>query len=125
MKEKRFQRIIFCMNIDELRYHAQALFHQPISDWQAKALLIYEHELQDWNARFNLTAISDSEGIRSKHFLDSISLLPTVREMDTKKVIDIGTGAGFPGIIMKLFLPEISLTLVESVGKKLQFCEHI
>jgi len=125
MKEKRFPRIMIYMNIDELRNNSQTLFHQPISDWQAKLLYIYERELQEWNVKINLTAISDSEGIRSKHFLDSISMLPTIREADTKRVIDIGTGAGFPGIVLKLFMPDIQLTLVESVGKKLQFCEHV
>jgi 16S rRNA (guanine527-N7)-methyltransferase len=87
--------------------------------------MLFEEELLRWNANINLTAISDSDGVRSKHFLDSMSTYPLLKERTVRSVIDVGTGAGFPGLVIKLLLPEIKLTLVESVGKKLQFCEHI
>jgi 16S rRNA (guanine527-N7)-methyltransferase len=92
---------------------------------QSAALERYEQELLDWNARFNLTAIRDVEGIRTKHFLDSISCLLVLRDKPPARLIDIGTGAGFPGIPIKIMLPNIQLTLVESVGKKADFCTHI
>src|SRR5512138_1731000 len=78
----------------------------------------YEQELLDWNGRFNLTAIRESEGIRSKHFLDSLSCLLAWRDNPPERLVDIGTGAGFPGIPLKIIQPSLSLALVESVGKK-------
>jgi len=85
----------------------------------------YEKELMDWNTRLNLTAIRESEGIRAKHFLDSLSCLLAWRENVPGSLIDIGTGAGFPGIPLKILYPSMELTLVESVGKKTEFCRHV
>ncbi len=85
----------------------------------------YEQELLEWNQRFNLTAIRDVEGIRTKHFLDSLSCLLAMREPVPNRLIDIGTGAGFPGLPLKIILPNMHLTLVESVGKKADFCRHV
>ncbi len=92
---------------------------------QVAALELYEQELLTWNARFNLTAIRDVEGIRSKHFLDSLSCSLVMRENPPASLIDIGTGAGFPGIPLKILYPAMRLVLVESVGKKAEFCRHI
>jgi 16S rRNA (guanine527-N7)-methyltransferase len=91
---------------------------------QISALQRYETELIAWNQRFNLTAIRDVEQIRIKHFLDSLTCLKVIRE-PVGKVIDVGTGAGFPGLPLKIVYPSIQLTLVESVGKKAEFCQHI
>lgn len=92
---------------------------------QLNAIEIYERELIDWNSRFNLTAIRTSEEIRTKHFLDSLTCLLAMRDSRADRVIDIGTGAGFPGLALKIVLPGMRLTLVESVGKKADFCRHI
>jgi 16S rRNA (guanine527-N7)-methyltransferase len=92
---------------------------------QLVALESYESELLDWNARFNLTAIDDPEKIRVKHFLDSLTCLIAMRHQPKERVIDIGTGAGFPGIPLKIACPAMHLTLVESVGKKAAFCQHM
>ena len=92
---------------------------------QIAAFQLYEAELLAWNARFNLTAIRDSEAIRSKHFLDSLTCVLAWRDRPPENLIDIGTGAGFPGIPLKIVCPRMRLTLVESVGKKLDFCRHI
>ncbi len=93
---------------------------------QLKAFEVYENELQEWNAKFNLTAIRDSEGIHIKHFLDSLTCLKAI---DLKKppesLVDVGTGAGFPGIPLKIIMPRLRLTLVESVHKKASFCTHM
>ncbi len=91
---------------------------------QVLTLQHYETELIAWNQRYNLTAIREKEQIRVKHFLDSLTCLKVIRE-PAGKVIDIGTGAGFPGLPLKIVLPSIQLTLVESVGKKAEFCQHI
>jgi len=88
-------------------------------------LALYERELLEWNQKFNLTAIRDVEGIRVKHFLDSFSCTLAWKEQSPRRLIDVGTGAGFPGLVLKLLYPGMKLTLVESVGKKANFCAHI
>ena len=89
------------------------------------SLLIYLQELLSWNAQFNLTAIRSAEEIETKHFMDSLSLLPTLQQYQVHSLIDIGTGAGFPGIPLKIVDPSLHLVLVESVEKKAAFCRHI
>jgi 16S rRNA (guanine527-N7)-methyltransferase len=93
---------------------------------QISALNLYEQELLDWNERISLTAIRDPEGVRIKHFLDSLTvLLAWDRPSPPDNLVDIGTGAGFPGLILKLVWPRTKITLVESVHKKANFCQHI
>jgi len=92
---------------------------------QLKAFHVFEDELIIWNEKFNLTAIRDREGIRVKHFLDSLTCLRALPLLNSHTVIDVGTGAGFPGIPIKILYPGIQLTLVESVGKKADFCQHM
>lgn len=106
-------------------WEAQTLLGLRLTTRQADALLIYERELIAWNEKFNLTAIREPESIRSKHFLDSLSCILALREAPPGKLVDVGTGAGFPGIPLKIILPGLKLTLVESVGKKADFCRHI
>lgn len=89
------------------------------------ALTTYEKELLEWNQKFNLTAIRDTESIRTKHFLDSFSCVLAWKASPPNHLIDIGTGAGFPGVPLKILYPNLKLTLVESVGKKAKFCQHI
>ena len=111
--------------MEKLRQNSLQLLGLALTDRQISALQIYERELLDWNTRMNLTAIRDPDSIRTKHFLDSFSCLLALRDLPPKKLIDIGTGAGFPGIPLKIILPKLHLTLVESVEKKAHFCSHI
>jgi 16S rRNA (guanine527-N7)-methyltransferase len=92
---------------------------------QTAALEKYEQALLEWNARVNLTAIRSPQEIRTKHFLDSLTCLMAMRETPTERVVDVGTGAGFPGIPLKIACPAMRLLLVESVGKKADFCRHV
>lgn len=108
-----------------LRQYAHQQLGLRLSHRQLDALALYERELADWNARFNLTAIRDPQEIHIKHFLDSLTCLSAMREPLPGKLVDIGTGAGFPGIPLKIMLPNSQLTLVESVGKKAEFCRHV
>jgi 16S rRNA (guanine527-N7)-methyltransferase len=111
--------------MEKLVQEASSLLNLSLSQRQIAALQRYETELLDWNQRMNLTAIRDVEGVRSKHFLDSFTCLLAWRDRPPTSLIDIGTGAGFPGIPLKILYPSMRLTLVDSVGKKIDFCKHI
>lgn len=92
---------------------------------------LYRRELQDWNTRMNLTAIADDEGIQIRHFLDSLSCLLAFRLPQARpptadvRLIDVGAGAGFPGLPLKILCPALQLTLLEATGKKVRFLEHL
>jgi 16S rRNA (guanine527-N7)-methyltransferase len=111
--------------MENLVQYASTLFNIHMTERQMAAFVTYEKELLDWNSKFNLTAIRDSESIRRKHFLDSLSCVLAWKSNPPNRLIDVGTGAGFPGIPLKIIYPNLKLTLVESVGKKVTFCQHI
>jgi 16S rRNA (guanine527-N7)-methyltransferase len=111
--------------MQELTKQAQQLLGIHLTRSQQSALSLYDRELIDWNTRFNLTAIRDPQEIHVKHFLDSLTCLMALRETPFDRLIDVGTGAGFPGIPLKIIFPKMQLTLVESVGKKAEFCRHV
>lgn len=95
----------------------------------------YQAELLDWNQRFNLTSITDPAEIEVKHFLDSLSCLLALPAIDRRPVaqwlqtslraVDIGAGAGFPGLPLKIVWPGLRLTLLETTGKKCRFLQHM
>ncbi len=102
------------------------LFQIHLTPVQLTQFSRYEAELLDWNTRMNLTAVRTGEEIQRKHFLDSLSCVMAWRNSVTPgNLIDVGTGAGFPGLVLKIAIPELQLTLVESIGKKVNFCAHI
>jgi len=86
--------------------------------------LRYRQELLDWNTRINLTAITDPEEILLKHYLDSLSLLIAYDRPGTR-LLDIGSGAGFPGLVLKIVRPDWQVTLLEATGKKVAFLRHM
>ncbi|HEY5002660.1 MAG TPA: 16S rRNA (guanine(527)-N(7))-methyltransferase RsmG [Ktedonobacteraceae bacterium] len=95
-----------------------------MSDQQLAQFLRYQQELLDWNTRFNLTAITDPEDVQIKHFLDSLSLLAAY-DRPQVDLLDIGSGAGFPGLALKIVRPEWNVTLLEATGKKVTFLRHV
>lgn len=94
-----------------------------ISDSQAEQFQKYASILVEWNKKINLTAITEPEEIEEKHFLDSCLPFVDVDIPRGASVADIGTGAGFPGIPLKILRPDIDLTLVDSLQKRINFLE--
>ncbi len=98
-----------------------------LSEEQLGQFETYFQELADWNQRANLTAIIEYEDVQVKHFLDSLTICLTAREhlAGPVRVMDVGAGAGLPGLALKLAFPDIKLALVESAKKKAAFLHHI
>ncbi len=94
-----------------------------------KLFKLYYQELLVWNNKINLTAIIDYKAVQLKHFLDSLTVISVITEEELANphlnIIDIGTGAGFPGIPLKIILPQVRLTLLDSTAKKTAFLDHI
>lgn len=85
----------------------------------------YFELLAEWNEKMNLTAITDESGVALKHFADSLSLLNFVDIAQNSSLADVGTGAGFPGVVLKIARPDIKLTLIDSLNKRLVFLGEV
>ena len=98
-----------------------------LSPTQIDQLYSYRKMLIEWNKNINLTAIKDPNEILFKHFLDSISvhLVEPICNNKSFKIIDVGSGAGFPGLVLKIVFPDCYITLLEATNKKVHFLEHI
>lgn len=94
-----------------------------LNDYQVKQFYNYMKLLIEWNKKINLTAIIDPEDIILKHFIDSLTIAKYINEKD--KIADIGTGAGFPGIPIKILKPENEMLLVDSLNKRIKFLEMV
>ena len=97
----------------------------PLEPVQLDQFVTYWRELKHWNARMNLTSIRTDREIIIKHFLDSLSVLQCFDIKPGDSVIDIGTGAGFPGLPIKIYIPDIKLVLVEPSSKKVSFLRFL
>ena len=123
MQEAYLKSIISPMK--ELVQQAKTLLGITLTPAQIAAFEEYERLLLEWNSKFNLTAIRTPEDVRTKHFLDSLTAVQVMRDTPVERVIDVGSGAGFPGIPIKIVCTSMKLTLVESVGKKAAFCSRV
>ncbi len=98
-----------------------------LSPEQIAAFETHSREMLSWNQRMNLTAIVDPEDVETRHFLDSLTVVLALqgRLADGARVLDVGAGAGFPGLPLRVLYPRIRVTLLEAVGKKATFLEHL
>lgn len=87
----------------------------------------YFHEVAEWNSRVNLTSVTQWESVQTTHFLDSltVSLAVPFAGMLSGRLLDVGSGAGFPGVPLKIAFPHVEVTLVEATGKKTAFLRHL
>jgi len=96
-----------------------------LSPSQEEKFFLYYKVLKDWNRKINLTSLEGEEEIILKHFVDSLTCIIPVKEEKIERIIDIGTGAGFPGIPIKIIKPNLFITLLESQKKKVTFLEEL
>lgn len=107
--------------LTEILKPALSEYAVPLSETQLSQLERYAALLREWNEKMNLTAITDDEGIALKHFLDCLAFLRQVEVPEGARIADVGTGAGFPGIVLKIARPDLDLVLIDSLQKRLTF----
>lgn len=100
-------------------------FSLQLTDGQIDQFNRYYEMLTEWNSFMNLTGITEYDEVMKKHFIDSLSLVKIFEPFDSCKVIDVGTGAGFPGLALKLAFPRMEITLLDSLNKRIQFLDAV
>ncbi len=109
-----------------LQRGANDTWNLGLSDTQIAQFVRYAEMLVDWNAtRMNLTRLVSPQDIAVKHFLDSLALLSVQTPPSNARVLDVGTGAGLPGLALKIACPDLHVTLMDGTAKKLQFCRAV
>ena len=114
------------MNIDKFK-EVMKFYGEKIdimfNDEQLDKFYAYMNLLLEWNEKINLTAITDPEEVILKHFIDSLTINKYIEK--NKSIVDVGTGAGFPGIPLKIYRPDIKVTLVDSLNKRINFLNEV
>lgn len=112
------------MNIDEFKSEVEKLGINVTME-QLNKLERYYDLLIEWNEKINLTAITDKKDVYLKHFYDSLTIVKIIDLSKVNSLCDLGTGAGFPGIVLKIFFPHLNLTLVDALNKRIKFLEIV
>lgn len=110
--------------LELLKRNLKELGLEP-NDKQLEQFVMYYELLVEWNSFMNLTAITEFNEVCLKHFVDSVSLCKAIDCLENKKIIDVGTGAGFPGIPLKIMYPNFQITLLDSLGKRVKFLNEV
>lgn len=113
------------MDIREVLKDGALSYNINLSEEQINQFMIYKELLQEWNEKINLTAITDDIEIVKKHFIDSISIVKSGVLKDGMSLIDVGTGAGFPGIPIKIIIPGIRVVLLDSLNKRITYLNEV
>lgn len=114
--------------MDEIQLQFQQLLAKQgitLTELQFRQFEDYYQELVSWNEKMNLTGITERQQVYIKHFYDSLSLSFYLNMDEVSNLADIGSGAGFPGIPLKICFPHIQLTIVDSLNKRIQFLQHV
>ncbi len=117
--------MILMDRFSNLTHEFEHLTGKSLAEDQLAAAFLYAKLLDEWSQKISLTSITDPDEVRIKHFLDSFSCDLVMNGTAVNRVIDVGTGAGFPGLPLKLIYPQMHLTLVDSVAKKTAFLSEV
>ena len=111
--------------LEELLFKSCGKIDVKLDEKQIGQFMAYKDLLLEWNEKMNLTAITDEREIMLKHFADCLMLCPEMDALGGKTVIDVGTGAGFPGVPLKIARPELEVTLLDSLNKRITFLNEV
>ena len=113
------------MSKEELLKSGAASIGVELNDTQVQQFIKYHEILVEWNSFMNLTGITEYEEVVQKHFVDSLALCKAINVNEVNTLIDIGTGAGFPGIPLKIAYPHLKVTLLDSLQKRIKFLNEV
>ncbi|RLK62667.1 16S rRNA (guanine(527)-N(7))-methyltransferase RsmG [Atopobacter sp. AH10] len=113
------------MTPETFKEAVKARYGIDLSSKQMEQFHVYYQELVQWNQQMNLTAITEEEGVYEKHFFDSLSLIKGVDLKNTQRMCDVGSGAGFPSLPVKIVFPNVEVTIVDALKKRISFLEAL
>jgi 16S rRNA (guanine527-N7)-methyltransferase len=113
------------MDIKQQLIEGAKVLNVELTDKQADQLMRYKELLVEWNEKMNLTAITEDMEVITKHFLDCLTVQSSIDLAQVKSLVDVGTGAGFPGLVLKIAFPNVHITLIDSLNKRLKFLQHV